>query len=1454
MTVSTTVASSVGYYTAGGGVARGAENYYTGGATPGEPPGVWRGGEAYGLEGVVDPKVMEQVFGKFLAPDGTKLGPAPKANGTFRAVAEQLAEWKAEHPYAIQEDIEVARVALERASRNATLGYDVTTSVVKSASVAWAAVRREELDATRSGDAVRLADATRARLVLEAGFDAANAATLAYLGKVATSRIGRHGGKGTAGQWIKVADGGLLIGEFRQHTSRAIQPQIHTHNVTHSRVTCADGKIRSLDSVDLFAHRPTMSAVHDRTLMEYLVAHGVDMELWKGDNNERPSWEIKGVDREACDLFSARRVTITKEFRKLAVKAADRLGRELTGVEAARLKQQITRDTRARKTGKGESEAAMLDRWERDTHQAVGRSLAPIGGRIIAAIKRGPVAREAATFSESSVLAASVAAVSAGAAAWSRDELFREIQERVPVTGLPGEDVIELLERLTDRALADAGLVTQTGGREVDPLPAELGGPGVFDRPTSAKFSATGSLEAEEAIRRQAVTGGAFHLEAEAVNAWLDEHRPTVGVDQRGAAVGITTSDKRLTELIGPAGSGKSYTLETISDLWGDLSAGGRVQGLAVSQNAADVLDVGGVQITANVAAWLDAQERIARGRARPSDHVLQVRARDLVVVDEASMLATKDLARIRQVVDDAGARMLAAGDPNQLASIEAGGVMGLLDGYAQPFSLTEVRRFQAKWEGAASLRLRERDVDVLREYERRGRIVSCDTIEDAIGQASRVAAADRLEGRAVVVTASTNEEAAQIAAAVRDQLIEAGVVHPDRGTVDLTEHGGSASIGDLVMCRKNNTRLGVTNRELYEVLAIGEDDSLTVVSQKTQKELRLPASYVRDRVASGYAGTVHSTQGLDVDAGYLVTAGNIDPTGAYVGLTRGRYMNKVFVSTKVADPNESKPQAEREMESGQFAVAETSADKERPSGLAVLASVLEKDVSGRQAGLVTREQDDARLRDMSTVLGRLEAGMRVAYRGWTDRHLDELAAVGAIDAETRARLGAEEDVDRLAQMLRAQEQAGHDPGALLRHAAMNPMGFDSARSVSQVLHGRITRTVEQSTGSREVGPAVTAHVPAGMSREATWWFERKHEEIAARRRELGTEVGRDLPEWAERAFGPVPDGPMERLEWEQKAGVVAAYREAVGYEDQRRAIGNAPGIHSPERRQMWEDSFTALDRPADAREEAGMTDGQLRVRAMAWEREQALAPAHANAAMKVAHLEADDARVTATLAETDEQAATVKAVGRQRSGEAEVLSGVATAHDEWIEKTAATRVNARRAAKVLAERGVEWGEEPDRMTAAEWLAEQRAADAAAERRRIVGEVEVVDPVAAEVAVDAEARSDDLAVTERVVPGRAGDEQWTQLLETGEEPPAEQITEEDLDEPMRGARTTVPVRASSLQLDAASQHAAWTLDELQDRDSQEVEASRTVYDDAYDEAQRVAGRESAHEIREPSLD
>ena len=75
--------------------------------------------------------------------------------------------------------------------------------------------------------------------------------------------------------------------------------------------------------------------------------------------------------------------------------------------------------------------------------------------------------------------------------------------------------------------------------------------------------------------------------------------------------------------------------------------------------------------------------------------------------------------------------------------------------------------------------------------------------------------------------------------------------------------------------------------------------------------------------------------------------------------------------------------------------------------------------------------------------------------------------------------------------------------------------------------------------------------------------------------------------------LGPLPEDPLDRLEWERRASDVATYRELFGYEDPSEPIGPEPSGDAPEKRAAWHAAFAALG-PVDGVDVRREPDGRL--------------------------------------------------------------------------------------------------------------------------------------------------------------------------------------------------------------------------------------------------------------------
>ena len=367
--------------------------------------------------------------------------------------------------------------------------------------------------------------------------------------------------------------------------------------------------------------------------------------------------------------------------------------------------------------------------------------------------------------------------------------------------------------------------------------------------------------------------------------------------DEQREAVRHVAEGGDLALVVGYAGTGKSAMLGVARQGW--EGAGYRVRGAALSGIAAEGLEAGSGIRSRTLASleWGWAQ-----GRAED-----RLSARDVLVVDEAGMVGSRQMERVLSQAREAGAKVVLVGDPEQLQAIEAGAAFRALAERHGAAEIAEVRRQGEGWQRDATRELATGRTEVaLGRYERAGMVWGHATQEEA--RAALVAgwAAARQQSPQVsqVMLAHTRADVAALNGLARERLRAAGELGREQEV--QTEHGLRAlAAGDRVMFTRNERGLGagpggqggtaVKNGTLGTVLAVeARGERLTVALDGAGGAAgQGPAVtfYLRDygHLEHGYAATVHKAQGVTVDRAHVLAGPGMDRHMAYVALTRHR-------------------------------------------------------------------------------------------------------------------------------------------------------------------------------------------------------------------------------------------------------------------------------------------------------------------------------------------------------------------------------------------------------------------------------------------------------------------------------------------------------------------------------------------------------------------------------------
>jgi len=336
------------------------------------------------------------------------------------------------------------------------------------------------------------------------------------------------------------------------------------------------------------------------------------------------------------------------------------------------------------------------------------------------------------------------------------------------------------------------------------------------------------------------------------------------------------TGAKGLGIVIGYAGTGKSAMLGVAREAWD--SAGYNVRGVALSGIAAENLE-GGSGIASRTIASLEHQW--AEGRDL-------LTSRDVLVIDEAGMIGSRQMERVLSEADKRGAKVVLVGDPEQLQAIEAGAAFRSVTERHGGVEITEIRRQREDWQRDATRYLAtERTGEAIAAYERQGHIHVSDTRD--VARSALIDRWDRdrgaIPGTSQIILTYTNDEVRELNRVARERLRVGGALGEDVRIA--TERGRRKfATGDRIMFLRNERSLGVKNGTLGQVqsvtparMAVLLDDGRSVAFDVNEYA----------SIDHGYAATIHKAQGVTVDRVHVLATPGLDRHAAYVALSRHR-------------------------------------------------------------------------------------------------------------------------------------------------------------------------------------------------------------------------------------------------------------------------------------------------------------------------------------------------------------------------------------------------------------------------------------------------------------------------------------------------------------------------------------------------------------------------------------
>jgi conjugative relaxase-like TrwC/TraI family protein len=705
-------------------------------------------------------------------------------------------------------------------------GYDLTFSAPKSVSLLAAFGGR-----TVTGAVV----AAHAAAVEEA---------VGWLERTTATAARGHHGDGRRADRVETS--GFVAAAFEHGTSRAGDPQVHTHVVVANVLRGVDGRWSAVDSRALFRHGKTAGYLYQAALRAQLTERlGVEWEPVR-----RGVAEILGVPSVVRRAFAKRSQQV-----RAALRAAG-----ATGSKAA---QAACLDTRPDKERVPAEELEL--RWAAEL-----RELGYVPNEIVAAC----VGR-----SSEPAVAEDLAPRLLGAGGLTRHATSFDLDDMLQAIsgGLPSGAGVATIERIAADLVSHREVVALESSDDASPW--------------SSRWTTMDLLLTEQ---RALVTADLLRNRVDraappdVVDGALGTH--TLGPDQV-EMVRALTSGRTLHVVVGPAGSGKTAALAAAYEVWS--GEGRQVVGAALSAMAARQLRQGSGIPSGTVAQALNGIDR-----AFTVSRDFRLSRGSVLVIDEAGMVGTRDLDRLLGHVADVGATVVLVGDPAQLPEIEAGGLFAELASRGA-IELRTNRRQDAAWEQTALTQLRDGDPGrALDAYVARGRVhVAAD--RDAL---HAQVVADYLEARRcgadVAILAPTraqvralNDEARRDLAAVGELTGPELVISCERGDVALR-------VGDRVIVTANDYSRGLLNGTQASVTAVDiHHGAATILTADGGVHSFDHEMLSEGRLDHAYALTCHKAQGQTLDRALVVASTALVRETAYVALSRGREENHLYLA-----------------------------------------------------------------------------------------------------------------------------------------------------------------------------------------------------------------------------------------------------------------------------------------------------------------------------------------------------------------------------------------------------------------------------------------------------------------------------------------------------------------------------------------------------------------------------
>jgi len=694
-------------------------------------------------------------------------------------------------------------------------GWDLTFSAPKSVSVAWA---RSEQDLKEK--------------IQKAHKDGVKAALSLLEEHAAFTRRGKNG-------VVRENTTALVAVLFEHCTSRAQDPQLHTHCLVANAAPRTDGSWGTIVSRDLYFWQRAAGALYRAELAAKLAALGFQIE------KDKDAFHITGISRDICAEYSKRTAVIREGLKKRGnIKSASKAG------------DFISLSTREKKADINRLE--LYDKWHEEL-EVNGLTHDQFDSLLVAGRENDPSLLSDDIVDAKPILNVELIndVLTERRSIFRKQDIFKVAAEIAQISG----DTAKVAQQVAKDFLAQEETL-------------ELG----MDFKHNQLFTTKEVLEAERSMIAGAkVLRGlaGFSLSDAVIDNALLTKDFLLSEEQRESVVEVCQNN-RFAILQGSAGAGKSASMDCVRAAY--EAKGYRVIGAAIAKSAAKNLAKEANIVTHTVAKLL---MDIESNRAVLDDNTI-------LLIDEAGQVGTKQLNELISHAVRLESKIILVGEDKQLDAIERAGSLRYL---SRPeimgaTRIETIRRQGKEWARQAVVDLRDGNtMAALCEHDKRG-LLSFNSDADA----AKAALIDQWNNyryehpdKKHMILAQRWIDVSDLNNRVRRILQSEGQVSRDEIEIDCCVSDRhvkyNMAVGERVRLTKNDYRLGYTNGDLGTITNVMREQNGNILFNlmlDSGREVGFSsASYSNDQghvyLTQAYASTVYSSQGQTIDGDTFV-------------------------------------------------------------------------------------------------------------------------------------------------------------------------------------------------------------------------------------------------------------------------------------------------------------------------------------------------------------------------------------------------------------------------------------------------------------------------------------------------------------------------------------------------------------------------------------------------------